>query len=79
MKIEIREGGDWAKIMVDGVERHGGHSIPRHVLYGLLKELGAEVERPRGDFCAGCGGWLPERTTCEPCAEYDREQASSDA
>jgi hypothetical protein len=67
VKIEIRQGDDWAEVFVDGHPREQGHTVPRHFLYDLLREAGAKVFEPDGDFC-GCGEWWPEGTRCEDCA-----------
>jgi hypothetical protein len=54
MKIEYQQGDDWARLIVDGEMFAENHRLRADVFLRLLKELGAIVDEPQGDFC-DCG------------------------
>jgi hypothetical protein len=66
MKVEFRQGDDWAELVVDGKSRYANHSIPDFEFLEIIRELGAAVTEPRGDFC-GCGDWVAQGKRCEVC------------
>ncbi len=73
MKIEYRNGSDWAELLLDGEVEASGHRITQHEFMTLLLKLGHEVHSPRGEFCnGGCGTWMPgadEGLECASCGE----------
>jgi hypothetical protein len=66
MRVEYRMGDDWEELVVDGESRYANHSVPHFELLKVMRELGAEVTEPRGDFC-GCGDWVPKGKKCPDC------------
>ena len=79
MKVEYRQGNDWAQLLVEDKVVLEGHSI--HVA-DVITAVGVVVECPKGDFCAGCSTWIPgeglqhtlrwaEGKVCDRCFEYE--------
>lgn len=78
MKVEIRTGGDWVEVLVDGSSVCSGHGISEHDWVDILKLVApdVEVERPAGDFCSLCCQWTTDEMehamdepTCNKCKE----------
>lgn len=63
MKVEYRIGDDWEELVVDGESRYSNHSIPEQAFLDVIRELGAEVTEPKGEFC-DCGDWVAKGQKC---------------